>query len=51
MTCTKKSYSKNEADRVRKSHTLSRLTKKKVRVYLCPDCHTHHLTTTNHHGG
>lgn len=50
MTCEKKPYSKNEATRVMKSRAISRLTKKKIRVYLCPECHSHHLTTSNKHG-
>lgn len=43
--CIKKAYSKNLADRVKKSKKVSRVQKKKLTVYLCPNCFQYHLTT------
>ena len=43
--CQKKSFSKNYADKFRKGPIMSRLSKKKSRIYLCPHCYNYHLTT------
>lgn len=43
--CIKKSFSKNYADKFRKGPIMSRLSKKKSRIYLCGRCYNYHLTT------
>ncbi len=43
--CDKVPFSKNMAEKVIKGPKLSRITKKKTRKYLCPDCFRYHLTT------
>lgn len=46
IRCPKKSFTKKAAEKFIKGQFLSRITKKKTRLYLCPECYTYHLTTT-----
>ncbi len=47
MTCIKKKFSKHQADTFKKGEFMSRITKKKVRKYLCDECFSYHLTTNS----
>ncbi len=43
--CDKVRFSKNKAEQMVKGKKLGAITKKKFRIYLCPECHYYHLTT------
>lgn len=45
--CGKKSFSKTEAERFVGGKRMSRITKKKVRIYQCDISFEWHLTTVN----
>ncbi len=51
MNCTKPAYGKNLADRIKKGRKLSRITKKKISIYKCQNCHNYHLTSHGHING
>lgn len=40
-------FSKNGAEKFMKGKKMSRITKKKFRIYFCKICGQYHLTTSN----